>query len=422
MDEIKNFPVSEGVNFSYIRQNHFKTGLISVNIFLPLNRETASRNAILPSLLTRSCKKYPDFTSLNKKLDDLYGANLGGDINRLGETQVLSLSASFLADKYALHSEKISAEIAELLCESLFNPKLNNNIFFKEDFEQERRQLIEQIDSEYNDKKIYARIRARELMCANEKFSINPLGDKKSVLNLTSEEVFNSWKKILKNAQIEIMMLGNSEPESALSGFKKAFSNISRENIIPCSTEVIKKAEKVQEIEEKQDVTQSKLVLGFRSGISEKDGEDFFTSRVMTALFGGSPHSKLFLNVREKLSLCYYCAASYDKQKGLIMVESGVQKENIQKAKKEILHQLEEIKSGNFTEEEIKTTKMSLKNTFISVQDSLSKLETFYTSQKFDIKKYSPKLYAEKIEEITKDQIIKAANSVTLDTIYSLTN
>jgi predicted Zn-dependent peptidase len=259
-------------------------------------------------------------------------------------------------------------------------------------------------------------------MCKNERFSVNPLGNKNSVLNLNPEIIYKTWKNLLKSAQIEITMISSSSPESAVSGFKKDFLNIKRENIINFKTEFIKSAEKIQEIEEKQDIKQAKLVMGFRAGVSVEDKKDFFASHLMTALFGGTAHSKLFLNVREKLSLCYYCSASYIRRKGLIMVQSGIEKENIQKAQKEILNQLEEIKQGSFTDQELNAAKMSLKNSFISLSDSLASLENFYTSQSFDKEKYSPELYAKEIEKVTGDQVIKAANAVSLDTVYSLVN
>ncbi|MDR1254050.1 MAG: insulinase family protein [Oscillospiraceae bacterium] len=421
MDNVKTYQICEGVNFNSIRETRFKTGRISITMFLPLANETASQSAILPFLLTRSCGKYPDFTSLNKQLNDLYGASLDADTDRVGEAQTLSISASFLDDRYALYGETISAEVTDLLCEVLFYPRLIDGVFAEDDLEQEKRQLAELIDSEYSDKKLYAKLRCEQVMCKDEKYSINPLGEKKEVLALSPQKVKEAWERALKLARIEIIALGDLDPEPILACLKKAFSLIEREKPCDCSTEIIKIAEKAKEVTEYQDIAQTKLVLGFRSSIAGVD-KNFFSSRVMASLFGGTPHSKLFLNVREKLSLCYYCSAFYERQKGIMFVQSGVEKQNIVKAKHEILNQLEQIKKGNFTDEEISATKLNISNNYISINDSLASLDTFYTSQSFDSKKYSPSEYAAEIEKITREQIIAAANATSLDTVYYLTS
>lgn len=411
--------ISNDVNFNVIKDERFKTGRISFSMFLPLEEKTASVYALLPAVLKNSCRKYPDFTSLNKKLADLYGASLFSDISKIGDMQALTISVSFLDDKFALNKENLSSQLTQLLCDVLFDPLIENGTFKDEFVNQEKRQLVELIESEYNDKKILAKIRCEQLMCKDEKFGISRLGGKDSVSKLTPDDVFDAWKTVLKIAKIEIMALGDLDENSALEIFKTAFSKIKRDNVVKFESKIIKKVDKVKEQYDNLDIAQSKLVMGFRTGVALQD-EEVMATRIAVALFGATPQSKLFLNVREKLSLCYYCSAKYDRNKGIMIVQSGVEKKNIEKAKTEILNQLEEIKKGNFTDSELDNTKKSLANSYRTIGDFLSGLENFYLSQVFDGEFSSPEQFIEKINTVSREQIINAAKLITLDTIYAL--
>lgn len=418
-NKLKRFEISEGINLNVIKDDRFKNGRISIAMYTPLEKNNVSKNAILPFLLTKSCKMYPDFTSLNKRLDELYGASIYANVQNLGDMQEIIMSASFLDDRYALNNECISEKITELLCDMLFNPVTINDNFSIENVNQEKRQLKELIESEYNDKRIFALNRCKELMCKDEKYGINKLGKKEDIQNMLSKDIHEAWMNLLETARFEIFVLGNFDETKALKVFKSAFLDIKRKNIVSFETQIIKKAEKENSYNETVKATQSKLVMGFRTNIAGQD-EDVNAMRVAIALFGATPNSKLFLNVREKYSLCYYCSAKYDRAKGIMFVQSGVEKENIEKAKKEILNQLEEVKKGNFSDDDISAIKKSLSNSYKTVNDYLSSLETFYSAQVFDEKIVTPEETIEKINAVTKDQIVEVANKITLDTIYTL--
>lgn len=418
-NKLKRFEISEGINLNVIKDDRFKNGRISIAMYTPLEKNNVSKNAILPFLLTKSCKMYPDFTSLNRRLDELYGASIYANVQNLGDMQEIIMSASFLDDRYALNNECISEKITELLCDMLFNPVTINDNFSIENVNQEKRQLKELIESEYNDKRIFALNRCKELMCKDEKYGINKLGKKEDIQNMLSKDIHEAWMNLLETARFEIFVLGNFDETKALKVFKSAFLDIKRKNIVSFETQIIKKAEKENSYNETVKATQSKLVMGFRTNIAGQD-EDVNAMRVAIALFGATPNSKLFLNVREKYSLCYYCSAKYDRAKGIMFVQSGVEKENIEKAKKEILNQLEEVKKGNFSDDDISAIKKSLSNSYKTVNDYLSSLETFYSAQVFDEKIVTPEETIEKINAVTKDQIVEVANKITLDTIYTL--
>lgn len=416
---IEQRAICDGVNFRSIRDTKFKTMRISAHLIVPMSRQTAAENALLPFLLSRASREYPDFTKLGQRLADLYGASLNADVQKLGDLQVLSLSASGIADRYALEGEAISGELAKLLCSILFDPPLVDGLFPEDGFEQEKRQTMELIDSEYSDKRTYARQRCEAIMCADEPYGVNRYGGKEDIARVERPALTAAWKRLLDTAKIELMVLGDCDPAPVYEGFRAAFETLGSRKTADCTTKVVRSAEKVNTVTEKMDVAQGKLVMGFRTGTATPD-EEVPATRLMAALFGGTPNSKLFLNVREKLSLCYYCSASYNSMKGIMLVQSGVEVKNMERAKEEILRQLDEVKQGNFDESEVEAAKMSLCNSYRTLSDSLGGLENWYLSQTFASHSQQPEEAAAQINAVTRQEIIDAANRVTLDTVYCL--
>lgn len=416
---IEQRAICDGVNFRSIRDTKFKTMRISAHLIVPMSHQTAAENALLPFLLSRASREYPDFTKLGQRLAELYGASLNADVQKLGDLQVLSLSASGIADRYALEGEAISGELAKLLCSILFDPPLVDGLFPEDGFEQEKRQTMELIDSEYSDKRTYARQRCEAIMCADEPYGVNRYGGKEDIARVERPALTAAWKRLLDTAKIELMVLGDCDPAPVYEGFRAAFETLGSRKTADCTTKVVRSAEKINTVTEKMDVAQGKLVMGLRTGTATPD-EEVPATRLMAALFGGTPNSKLFLNVREKLSLCYYCSASYNSMKGIMLVQSGVEVKNMERAKEEILRQLDEVKQGNFDESEVEAAKMSLCNSYRTLSDSLGGLENWYLSQTFASHSQQPEEAAAQINAVTRQEIIDAANRVTLDTVYCL--
>ena len=389
MSEINQRVVCNGVDFQSIQNTNFKTMRISVHFMLPIDKNHISANAVLPALLCRASKQYPDYTKLSQRLSELYGASLNAEVQKLGDTQLLSISTVGLADQFTLNGESVSKELAELMCSIIFDPPFENGTFRQEDFNQEIRQTIELIDSEFNDKRIYAKHRCEEIMCDKEPYGIPRFGSKDAVRALQPNDL------------------------------KEAFEKVDRSQGVTCSSDIVTDVTEVKDISESMEVAQSKLVMGFRTQIAAPQKE-IVAAKLMTAMFGGTPHSKLFLNVREKMSLCYYCAARYNSNKGIMTVESGVETQNIEAAKNEILNQLEEMKQGNFTEEELQSAKLSVCNSYRTIGDYLGSTESWYISQIFMPDTQTPEQAAEEISKVTREEIIAAAQKVTLDTIYRL--
>lgn len=412
--------ISNGVYFSSIKDSRFKTMKISANIIVPLSQETASENALLCGVLSRSCKAYPDFTLLSKKLSSLYGADLATSVVKSGDCQVLRISASGLDDSYAFAGESISRELSSLLCSVIFEPNVSNNAFEEEEVEQERRQLLDLIDSEFNDKRIYANGQLIKNMCANEVFGMKRYGTPEKIKAVTPASLYFTWRNILKTARFEIIYIGDSSADKAQKVFENAFSDVQRS---PSSlrTEVVKSSDDVKHIVENMELSQSKLVMGFRTGTAIPD-ESVNATRLMCAILGGTASSKLFCNVREKQSLCYYCASRYDSHKGIMTIDSGVEGDNLEKAEKAILKEVEDMKNGIISDFEIEATKMAVVNSFRTSNDTVSGIETWYANQLFNTSFKTVDEISAEINAVTKEDIISAAQRLSLDTVYQLKN
>ncbi len=419
MPDIITKQLCEGVNFTYIPEQKFKTALISLSMIRPINEKNVSENAIIPNILAHSCKKYSSLREINTKLEELYGACAVSKVSKLGDKQILTIAVQSVGNSYIPDASDNILEITKLLNEMIFKPNTKNDSFAPEDFAQEKRQLIEDIESELNNKRVYANRKCTEIMCQNEKFGINPMGTIENAKNLDEKSVFEEWKNLLKSSHIEILAIGSCNHELIFNEFKKSFDSIERTSSEMPQDKIVKNVENIKEISEHMDVVQCKLVMGFRTKIAKPDKETEAV-KVMSALLGGTPQSKLFLNVREKLSLCYYCSSKYIASKGILFIDSGVQQENAQKAKKEILNQIEDIKLGNFSDTELTETKMYLSQAIEKTKDSLGAIHEWYCGQSLDEIKYSPDEIIEKINKVQREDVISAAQKLELDTVYTL--
>lgn len=406
----------DGVNFTAVTDTRFKTNLIGINLVSDLDAKTAAANAAISLVLSKSNSTYKNITEINKKLSSLYGANINGDTLKIGDSQIISLTASCIADRYTFGGEKITGELVDLLIECLFSPNVEDGGFYAKNFELNKQELLDEIDAEINEKRSYALIRAGKKVYEGEPASITAHGDKEYALELTPKSAYEQYKNVLKTAGIEIFFVGGGDPADALERFKKAFAGAERNF---SGKSVSKKSPlKTQacEVTETLDVAQSKMVMAFKSGF-----ENAPAMRLMNAIFGQTPFSKLFMNVREKLSLCYYCAAGYDERKGVLVVDSGVEHKNIQKARDEILNQLSEVANGNFTDSEMSNSALSVINNYRAVNDSAFALASWYLRQAYAGTSFTPEQEIERIKAVSREDIVNAAKSLSLDTVYVLT-
>lgn len=409
--------IAEGVYFNSIVDKKFKHNRISINIILPLSEDKVSHLAILPFILRQGSKDYPSLMDINRKLSELYGANLNAEVNKFGDLQILCLSITGIKNSLALEGENLLKEYAKLISSCVLNPKVNENGFDEQIFKTEKQNLIEEIRSELNNKRTYAIGKCRSEMLEGKKSAIKKYGTEETATSVTVKSAKEAYDYALSNARIEIMSVGSEEPEKMDEFFAEQFKKVER---TPLKYEREKNEfieKEVKELTEEMDITQGKLVMGMKFIGDEVDET---VAKFAIAIYGGTATSLLFKNVREKLSLCYYCAARYDKAVGIMLVDSGIMPENKQKAQDEILRQLEILKKGEFSDVDIQNTRLVLKTSLKSVTDYLSSIENWYLVQILTDKKVTPEQELSKLDDITREDIIKVANKIYPDTFYLL--
>lgn len=412
--------LSNGAEGVFIKNDRFNTTLVSYNFYMPLRAETAAHYALLPFMLTTCCDKYPDFSKLNFKLSKLYGANLSASAEKVGDFQLIKIAISVIDDRFSLDGEKLSDSAIELLNRLVFEPKVKDGAFYDTDISREKRKAIEHIRGEISEKRIYARKRLIEEMYKGKPYGVSKCGTEEEVEKITGQSLYKAWREVLSHAFLRVNVISRSMPNGLFDVVSQKLSEIDRENITgsPVCTPT-EKAKKVNTVTENLDIAQGKLVMGFSSE-TYGDEESTAALSVMCDIFGGGPYSRLFSNVREKMSLCYYCSASSVKAKGLIMVDSGVEKENAETAQKEILNQLEIIKKGEFTDTEFDSSIKGMTDSLNSYNDSQGLLDVWYSVKIFKDKLLSPEDSAELLCSVTRDDVVRAAKGVNLHTVYKL--
>ena len=413
--------IGQGVHFSSISDSKFKNNRISVNFILPLSRDSASDYAVVPFLLRKGCKSLPDFTSLNARLAELYGALLDANVSKYNGYQILEVGIDCLDNRYALAGEDLVGQCADLLAEVIFDPKLTAaGLFDAADVELEKQYILDTIAAEINDKRSYALIQCIAAMCEGEAVAVRSYGYPETAKAITARSAAAALRRMMDTARVEIMFTGSGDAERAREVLAERFAGLRRSPVDTALICLRDKAPQAKDVTERLDVNQAKLVMGLRcAGIGQKADLDAY--RLFSAMLGGTPFSKCFLNVREKLGLCYYCAARFDAFNRLMIIDSGVEFDNIQKAREEILRQVEAMQRGDFTDEEIHNTKLLTKNSILTTTDRLASIESWYLTQILRGSAVSPQQDMQDIDAVSRAAIIQAANGVTLDTVYLLT-
>lgn len=414
--EMTRTRLADGVYLTYLPARKFKTSLLSAQFVTPLRKETASAYALLPAVLRRGTVSYPDMGAMAAYLDRLYGARIDYTIRKKGENQCVGFVASMIDDSFTPNGEKLLEPVAALLGELICEPVTKHGRFVPSYFESEKTNLIDAIRSLINDKRDYADSRLLREMCAGEPYGISRLGDEESVEKLQPKKLYTLYKELIATARLELFYSGSASQKRVEQALLAAFSTLPRDVIqeIALPQEHIARTE-ILRVEDEMDVTQGKLGMGFSCG-----SDDTMALLMGNTLFGGSSNSKLFMNVREKLSLCYYASSLYHRQKGLITVSSGIEFENFQKAYDEIMAQLEAVWKGDLEDWELEGARSTLLNAYSSMGDSQGKLENFYLGQVATGQSETPEELAKQVLEVTPERIFRAMETVKLDTVYFL--
>lgn len=409
--------IAEGIRFCSVKTDKFKTCRVNISLAMPLDKNASAR-AILPFMFSRRCAKYPDYTSLNRVLDELYGAAVSAGVLKRGEAQVISFSMSAIDDRFALDGDKVALECTKLLADMIFDPLTEGESFPEDIIEQEKRLLAEAIENEQNDKRRYAMLRCEQLMFADEAYGVNRFGSVEDVKALTSDAVYAAWRDVLQKATVQITMVSSMDPQPIVDLIREKFSEIER-HPVEIKTLFVSGLPKPEYISESMPLKQGKLVMGFRTGMRSED-DMMPAMKVAVDIFGGGTYSKLFSVVREKMSLCYYCSAALFNSKGIVMVQSGIEDTNEEKAKNEIINQLRLTAEGEFTDEDFSSSIKSLTDSILGNSDTPEEITAWYASQILRNELKAPETYAKEIANVDRAEVVRAAKTIMLDTIFML--
>lgn len=420
--DIKRKEIFPGVWLSCLQTDKFKSDCLSLSLLTQLDRETVSANALIPRVLSRGTAFHPDMDSLSAACDELYGARILPIVRKKGEVLALGFYAGFIADRFTPGGEKLLEPVAQLLGEMLLSPATRGGLFMKNYVESEKEKLIDDIRARINDKRTYATYRLIKEMCAYEDYGCDDMGEEADAASVNYIDLTKHYRRLLQECPIEIFYCGSSSFRRVENALTDALMALPRGEInYDIGTDIRMNAVSAQPryFEDELDVTQGKLEMGFRLG-EIMDEPDFAAIRVFNALYGGDANSRLFLNVREKLSLCYYAGSACDRLKGIMLVSSGIEFDKFEEAKAEILSQLEAIKRGEFTDEELAAARKCVSSSLIGLTDSPGALEDFYLTQTLTGLDYGPEEYAALCEMVDREDIMNVAQSIELDSIYFL--
>lgn len=411
--DIKRTELGENIGFTSITDEKFKTCSVYVRFMTPLAPSEAAANSLGIGALSASNSKLRSVAELNEQLSALYGSALSTFIRKRGDIQVLGLSASWICNRYSLDGEDIEGEMLGVVRDCLFSPNVKDGEFDATPFRITKNDLLDRIDAEMNNKRSYALARAAEAAFVGEPAECSCYGTRESAEAVTAADAYAAYLRILKTAQVEIYYVAPEPNDKSAEMFRREFAAIERKSR-KCTFRTVSPAKsEPSTVTEEMDVLQCKTALTFKS-----DSDDIYALRVMSAMLGETPVSKLFVNVREKLSLCYYCACRYISSKNTLTVDSGVEKVNIEAAEQEILRQLDEIKNGNITDTELESALLSLDNALAAVGDTPSSYSSWYFERFCDGVSVDPQQQAAIYREVTKERVIAAAQSLTLDSRY----
>ena len=416
MMEIKT--LLPGVTLRCFRDTRFKQGCLSIQLVRQMSAGEAAMNALLPNVLLRGTNRNPDLRAITHRLDELYGAAVSSVVRRVGDYQTTGLYCGFLDDRFALEGDRVFAPMVAFLEELLLDSPLENGGFLPEFVESEKKNLIATIESERNDKRVYAMGRLLKTMCRADTFGLPRLGEPEQVAAITPQGLYEHYRSILCSSPMEIFYVGSAEPDAVARLLTPMLRKLSR-NPQPLPPQTGFRPCDGRDESETMEVSQGKLCLGFTTPITNRT-EKLAAMQVLNTVFGGGMTSKLFMNVREALSLCYSISSAYYGTKGILTVNAGIDFDKEELTRQKILRQLDACREGQITEAELTAAKEALLSSLRGTHDSPGSIEGYYATAALSGSGLTPTSHMAAVEAVTLEDVVAAANTVTLHSTYFL--
>ena len=408
-----------------IETNKFKTNLFAMFLTVPLNRENITQNALIPAVLRRGTETLKSQEEISIELENMYGATLDCGVEKTGDNQVLKFYLETLNDNFLPNKENLSKKAIELLLDVIFNPLTENNHFKKEYVDSEKKTIKRLIDGRIDNKDMYAYTRCIEEMYKNEPYGLYKYGYIEDLENINEENLYTDYQNLLSIAKIDFFASGELQTDSVISiieGNQNIQKLQEREDTHIVNTEDTEKKKEVQiqTIQDVKDVTQGKLVIGLDIDYYKKNSR--YAMCIYNVILGESATSKMFQNVREKAGLAYSARSTYVRQKNNIFIRAGIEIKNYSKALEIIKEQLEDMKNGKFSDEEIDNAKKYMTSGIKTVQDEQDSEITYYMGQELSKTLLTFEEYMDKINSVTREEILEIAKNIHINTIYFLMN
>ena len=417
----KKQEIKQGIKLHTINTNRFKTNLVAVFLTVPITRENVTFNAVLSSVLRRGSKSMPTQEEISKELENMYGASFDCGIDKTGDNHILKFYLESINDRFLPQSgENMLKQTIEKLLEIVFNTLVEEGKFKEDYVEQEKNNIKRRIEGKIDNKAKYAIERCIEEMYGDEPYGLYRYGYIEDLEKINADSLYKHYQDIINTCKIDISISGKID--SDILSMLEQNDNI--KNLNPRAPKFIQtatiKKEKVEEkvISESMDVTQGKLIIGMDINIDEEKQK--YKISIYNALLGGSATSKLFQEVREKASLAYSASSSFIRHKGNIIISCGIEIKNYDKALEIIRKQLEDMKAGNFTDEDLKNAKKGIISAIKGIEDEQDTEITYYFGQELSGNEVTTEQYIKEVEQVSREDVIDVANSVNINTIYFL--
>ena len=415
---IKTIELFPGVTLRCCRDDRFKQNVLSLQFLRPMCREEASLNALLPAVLLRGCKSCPDMRSVTLKLDDLYGASIGALVRRTGDIQSTGLSCGFIDDRFTLEGDALLAPMMAFLEEILLDPVTADGVFSPEYVASEKQNLIWTLESQRNDKRAYAGNQLLKQLCKEDSYGIPRLGEIADVEAITPESLYAHYRKMLEESPVHVFFVGSMDPEAVADALRPMLSRLAKQPMTLPSQTGLKPGDYCER-EEVLDVAQGKLCMGYVTPITLRDPR-YAAVQVCNTIFGAGMTSKLFMQVREKMSLCYDIGSGFHGSKGIMTVSAGIEFEKKDIVLQEVKHQLQQILEGNVSREEMAAAKESLLSMLRSYHDSPGAIEGYYASAAISGIGMDTAQFMAAVEAVELSDVIAAAKTLQLQAVYFL--
>lgn len=411
--------ISDSVKLSAIKTDKFKTGILTFTLTIPLSSKNFAYNTVLTGVLRRGSENYPSLALLNKKLDELYASSIEIRSIKNADNLSLCITAEFLDTRYIPDQTDVMGGVIKVIADLIMRPLSKNGAFISDTVEQEKRIALDSLNAEINNTRLYALKRCYEKMYRLDSDYPSTERLRQHVKTINEKDLYEHYLMLIDAASLDVFYVGDEDISTVSNKLTQIFEDYRTSKpyipTAPCSRPILTLICETEQMP----VSQGKLTLGFRTGACIGDGDNkYYAALIFNEIFGASPLSKLFMNVRERLSLCYYCSSTYNIYSGDMVVSSGVEVKNREIAEREILNQLDSIREGNVSEAEFNAAKRSLENSYKQIFDNPLDLQSFYATRRMFGIYDTVEDTLKKLFKVTLSDVIDIAKEVHLDTVF----